>query len=383
MKLNWPFSPAKYINRDDDLRQMVRALAAEPVIAIDTESNSLYAYRERVCLIQISSLSEDYIVDPLVIADMRPLGALVASPGIVKIFHAAEYDLICMKRDYGFSFVNLFDTMIAARICGQKAVGLGNLLMKYAGIEVDKRHQRDDWGKRPLPADSLLYAQMDTHYLFMLRDRLSEELTASDRWTEAGEAFEDLCRIEPTEFEFDTQGYWRIGLPHALDRHAMAVLRELYLLREETAEQRDLPPFKVFSDRTLVAIAQTRPRTPGELAEIEGMSPAQIRRYGKRVLEAVERANKDLLPAPPQRQPQTDPDVLECYTILREWRRDRARKRGVESDVIISKDALWSLARRKPISLDQMQEIPGLGPWRIEAYGSEIIRVIQTCNGHR
>src|SRR5690606_29531 len=131
----------------------------------DTESNSLYAYRERVCLIQLSTRSRDYILDPLIIVDMSPLAPLLADPGVEKVFHAAEYDLICLHRDYGFIVNNLFDTMVAARICGYKAIGLGSLLSEFLGVELDKRHQRDDWGERPLPPDSLRYAQMDTHYL--------------------------------------------------------------------------------------------------------------------------------------------------------------------------------------------------------------------------
>src|SRR5262249_2530874 len=155
--------------------------------AIDTESNSLYAYRERVCLVQISTRTADYIVDPLTIGDMTPFADLMANPAIEKVFHAAEYDLICLKRDYALICQNLFDTMIAARIVGLKLVGLGNLLEQYAGVKADKSHQRDNWGERPLPKESLLYAQMDTHYLPLLRDSLHAELVNTNRLTEAQE----------------------------------------------------------------------------------------------------------------------------------------------------------------------------------------------------
>src|SRR5258708_34830640 len=108
------------------LRELVRRLHNEPLIAVDTESNSLYAYRENVCLIQISTRTQDWLIDPLAVTDLSPLGPLFADPDIEKVFHAAEYDIMCMKRDFGFTFNNLFDTMFAARIVGLKTFGLGS-----------------------------------------------------------------------------------------------------------------------------------------------------------------------------------------------------------------------------------------------------------------
>ncbi|HUM63014.1 MAG TPA: ribonuclease D, partial [Anaerolineaceae bacterium] len=148
---------------------MTDAITAEPLLAIDTESNSLYAYRERVCLVQVSTPQTDYLVDPLALTDLSALGSLFADSRRQKIFHAAEYDILCLKRDYNFTFNNIFDTMIAARILSYPQVGLGNLLSAWFGIELEKKYQRADWGKRPLPQAMLDYARMDTHYLFDLR----------------------------------------------------------------------------------------------------------------------------------------------------------------------------------------------------------------------
>lgn len=371
-----PLTPAHYIKKEHDLQRLVDHLAHEPVIAIDTESNSLYAYRERVCLVQISTRTADYIIDPLALVDMGALAPLLANPAVEKIFHAAEYDLICLKRDYGFKVVNLFDTMVAARICGHKAIGLSNLLERYLDIKLDKSHQRDDWGRRPLSKASLLYAQMDTHYLPDLRDIFYEELTALHRWTEAREAFDDLCRVIPPDTQFDPEGYWDLALPNQLTRRQSAVLRELYLLRDRQAEQRDLPAFKILPDKTLVALAQLSPRTLGEMATVDGMTAGQIRRFGKPILQAIERGAASALPHPPSRPPAADPRLVELYSVLREWRKIRARERGVESDVIISRDALWRLAQKIPTTLDEMMGIPGLGPWRLEAYGAELLEIL-------
>ena len=373
--MDWPFQPARYIDHDRDFRKLVGVLAHEPLIAIDTESNSLYAYHERVCLIQISTRSVDVIVDPLRVANIRLLGPLLADPHIEKVFHAAEYDLMCLKRDYDFTISNLFDTMIAARICGHKAIGLDKLLVHYIGVDMDKSHQRDDWGQRPLSDESLLYAQMDTHFLPALRDRLRDELERMDALDEARESFEEYAHVTATNHQFDPDGYWRVGVNADLGRRQMAVLRELYLLRESIAAERDTPPFKVFNDKVLVAVTLAAPVDLYQLRGVYGMTEAQIRRYGRQLVQAVDRGRRGPLPHPPS-QPAIDHLVAERFNALRSWRKTRAEARGVESDVILSKDALWALSYRDPASLDDLTGIRGVGPWRIAEYGHELLGIL-------
>ncbi len=375
--MNWPFPRAAYIDHDADFHQVAQELATEPLVAIDTESNSLHAYRERVCLIQISTRTADYIIDPLRIADLSPLGPIFANPAIEKVFHAAEYDLMCMRRDYGFRLVNLFDTMVAARITGHKAIGLSKLLAEYCGVEGDKSHQRDDWGQRPLSEEGLLYAQMDTHYLPILRDHLLQKLIDTGRLEEAQETFAESCDVPPANNVFDPDGYWRIGLPADLNRRQMAVLRELYLLRDRIAQERDVPPFKVFSNQVLVAIAEMLPNSSHSLNPIKGMSPQQVRRYGRDLMAAVERGKRATIPKPPPRPADIPPETIERYTALHEWRKTRAEARGVESDVIISKEALWEVARRNATTPDDLTGIIGLGPVRLAAYGADILTVMR------
>ncbi|MEO8612813.1 MAG: HRDC domain-containing protein [Chloroflexota bacterium] len=367
------FPPAVYIDHDTAFRDLVRQLSTEPLIAIDTESNSLYAYRERVCLVQISTRSADYIIDPLRIADMTPLGSLLADPKIEKVFHAAEYDLICMKRDYGFKATNLFDTMVTARIIGHKFIGLNRLLGEYLSVEADKSHQRDDWGQRPLTEEGLRYAQMDTHFLPELRDILLAQLDEKGLLTEARETLAEACDVPVIVNEFDPDGYWRIGTPADLSRRQMAILRELYLLRDRLARERDCPSFKVFNDQVMIAIAENAPTATNELHRIKGMSGQQVRRYGRQLLQAVERGRRSPTPHPPARPPDLDPDLVERFTVLREWRKLRAEQRGVESDVIISKEALWAVASKLPTTIEDLSDIEGLGPWRLSAYGEELV----------
>ncbi len=374
-----PFASAIYIQTQSELSVLAETLADEPLLAIDTESNSLHAYRERVCLIQISTSEADIIIDPLQLSDMSPLAPLMASPDIEKVFHAAEYDILCLKRDFGYIFHNVFDTMVAARVIGYRSIGLSNLLEEYMGVILDKVHQRDDWGVRPLPEDSLHYAQMDTHFLPQLRDILDANLREANQWEEATELFEELCHLSPAQQrEFDHDGYWKLGLPHFLKRHQMAILRELYVMREKFAQERDCPPFKVMGNRTLLDLATKPPNYLGDLTHVEGLSGGFIRRFGHDILQAVERgrATQDQLGSPPRHNP-PHPVVTDRYAALHAWRRDRANQRGVESDVILSKQTLWDLAHKAPKTYEELITIQGLGPWRREKYGTEILTIIE------
>lgn len=369
--------PAVYIEHDADFRQLIDRLATETLIAVDTESNSMYAYQERVCLIQISTRTADFIIDPLRVADLSALGPILANPAVEKVFHAAEYDLICMKRDYGFAVNNLFDTMWAARICGHKMLGLNRLLAEYLGIEADKSHQRDDWGKRPLSAEGLLYAQMDTHYLPALRDKLLAKLEEMGHLDEAYETFADYVHVSVSEKIFDPEGFWRLTHQRELTRRQWAILRELYLLRNSIAQHRDVPAYKVFADATLVALAKAAPTKASDLKRVNGLTSSNAQRYGHELLHTLDRGRRAPLPQFPQRLPETDPVVVERFMALRDWRRSRAEHRDVESDVILSKDAMWALAFKDPHTLDDLQQIEGLGPWRVQTYGQEILDVLE------
>jgi ribonuclease D len=369
--------PARMIRHTRDLRRLVDQLKKQPLLAVDTESNSLYAYYEQVCLVQLSTRTQDYIVDPLAVDDMSPLGDLLADPAIEIVFHAAEYDVITLKRDFGYTFTNIFDTMLAARLCGWESIGLGNILADQFGVQVDKKYQRANWAERPLASDQMRYAQMDTHYLPALRDRMMDELIRCDCVEEAREIFDELPDLPAAEYNFDPEGYWRIHAAQDLNRSQMALLRELYLLRDTLARQRDVPPFKIMGNNVLVELARLAPRRTDDLLGIRGLSSRQVRRYGDAIIEAIAQGRQARPPRPPQRTPPPDPEVQLRYEALHTWRKERAAARGVESDVIIPRGTLWTLARRPPTCLADLEDIPGLGPWRRAQYGAELIEVLE------
>ena len=368
-------SARSLVARERDLADLCEVLSARPAVAVDTESNSLYAYRERTCLIQLSIQGADYIVDPLAGLDLASLGALFADPAVQKVFHAAEQDIAGMKRDFRFEFANLFDTMWAGRILGWPKLGLADLLEEHFGVRLAKRYQRYNWGGRPLAPEALAYARMDTCYLLPLRDRQMEALERAGRLEEAGEIFADLTRTPPAVVPYGAGAFWRVKDIHTVRGRARAILWELYRWRDSVAKRRDRPPFKVLGDRTMVAVALAAPRTLEGLGGIKGITPYLLRRYGRALLAAVRRGEGGAVPRPPRRRRLPQP-VLGRYRALRAWRQEAAGRRGVDADVILSRDALWMLARQAPATVEDLEGIPCLGPWRRRTYGPEILRVL-------
>ena len=361
------------------LQAMLKQLRDKPSIAIDTESNSLYVYQERVCLIQISIPGADFLIDPFpTTLKWQALGEIFADAKIEKLFHACEYDVISMRRDFGFDFANVFDTMWAARILGWPRVGLADILQKHFNVALNKRWQRFNWGRRPLPLDALSYARLDTHYLHALRDLQLQELQAKGRMEETREIFSEVVQgaLDMREENTRRDGFWRVKGVFDLSPVARAVLRELYEYRESEASRADQPPFKVLSEHTLFEIANERLTNLDQLEMIGGLNNAKIARHGRQLLQAVQRGKQAEPPKAPPRS-WIEPQVLERYERLRDWRKQVARQRGVESDVIISNSALMAIARRDAGGLDDLQGISGLGAWRLKMYGAAIIDVLR------
>jgi ribonuclease D len=374
-----PVLPPLLVDHAEALTALRESLRGVARLAVDTESNSLYAYRERVCLIQISTDQADFLLDPLAFPDEQALGFLgetVADPAIEKVFHAAEYDVMVLRRDFGFTFAGLFDTSIAARILGWHDIGLGAILESHFGVHINKRHQRANWGLRPLSADMMAYAQLDIHYLLRLRDLLHPQLEAAGYLEENLELSQEVADAVWSGGQFDPEGFWRINGVRTLSPKGAAVMRELYHYREEQARHLNLPVFKVIPDSVLVEIASRRPRSEIALRAVRGMSAGLTRRYAHGVLGCVERGLVGAPVKPPARRGGPDDLVLRRFDALHLWRKERAMRRGVLSDIIMSKDALWELAQIAPRSPDQLANLQHLGPWRTRMYGEEVLRVL-------
>ena len=366
--------PPVWVDKPDTFNQMLGDLTVQPRLAVDTESNSLHAYREQVCLVQFTTPTKDYVVDPLALHDLSALGAIFSNPKIEKIFHAAEYDLICLRRDFGFQFANLFDTMHAARVLGYQFVGLDNLLAEKFQFEMDKRHQKADWAVRPLTPAQLDYARLDTHFLFDLRDVLEVELREKDRLSIALEDFARASNVDLPKERVNGTSWRRFSTRKDVSPRELTVLSELCVSRDRIAERMNRPVFKVISDALLLDIARNLPEKDVDLGGL-GLSPKQVRLWGGEILEAVKRGT--VAPLVEREQAKRPNDrTLKRLERLKNWRKKVAQELNVESDIVLPKTYLNLLAENPPKSLQELESIMRDSPTRFKKYGEQLYRLV-------
>ena len=365
-----------YVDTPALLEQMLRELRQAPALAIDTESNSLHAYQEQVCLIQISTREQDYLVDSLALPDLSALGGVFADANTQKVFHAGDYDLTCLKRDYAFQFANVFDTMLAASALGEESLGLAGLLEKYLDIHIDKKYQRADWGKRPIKAEMLRYAQMDSHYLLALRDVLVPQLEKLQRLAIVLEDSAALASQTPA-MKNHSEDFWRVKGINGMKPPALSLLKQLNHLRENLAKSQNLPPFKILSDAALVEIANTQPHYIEELNLLPSLSVGQVRRYGKELMRVIEQWRKAPGKVSKPRSQAPSDAVLRRREILGEWRKQSGVKQGLPSNVILPRDLLEQIAQAELKDLDALRGLMLGSPSRFEMYGEAIFELLR------
>ncbi len=367
--------PPVWVDQPNTFNQMLGDLTAQTRLAVDTESNSLHAYREQVCLIQFTTPQKDYVIDPLALPDLSALGPIFSDPNVEKIFHAAEYDLICLRRDFGFQFSNLFDTMHAARVLGYQFVGLDNLLAEKFQFEMDKRHQKADWAVRPLTPAQLDYARLDTHFLFDLRELLETELIEKDRLQIAREDFVRACKVEIQKEKLNGTSWRRFSMRKDVTPRELTVISELCISRDRIAERMNRPVFKVISDSLLLEIARNLPEKDVDLAGL-GLSPKQIRLWGSEILEAIKRGA--VAPLVEREQAKRPNDAtLKRLEKLKNWRKKAAQELKVESDIVLPKTYLNTLAEKPPTSLQDLESIMRDSPTRFTKYGEQLFRLLR------
>ena len=353
-------------------------------LAIDIEADSLYHYFEKVCLLQLSTDNETFIIDPLTVTMVGELGPLMSDPSTEKVFHAASYDVFCLRRDYGFSFANIFDTHLAGSLLGYEFLGLGALMETLLGVHHPKGCQRDDWSRRPLLAEQLEYAAMDTHHLLRLRDALEEELRLKDRMQWAMEEFAAVAAAaaERSEKEFDSEGFRRIKGFHTLDVRKRLALRALYLFRDEAARKLDAPPFKVMNNSVLADLARRPPMSVQELFKRPGVSFRVARRFGAELVALITSAGEadpavlDLPPRPATKPPNRT--ARRSLELLKKWRQLKSEELKLPVGVVFPANLLESLTAAPPTNLDEFMAFPGIRRWRVKEFGQEILETLHS-----
>ncbi len=313
-------------------------------LAIDTEADSLHAYPEKVCLIQISTAAGDRLVDPLAGFDLNPF--LDALAGRELIFHAADYDLRLLRKHHDFTPTEIFDTMLAARLLGEKQFGLGALVEKFLGVKLDKGPQKADWAQRPLTPRMEQYARNDTHFLKPLEEKMRAELIAKGRLAWHQESCARLIAESSVPPAIDPDDVWRIKGSTFLERPALAVLRELWHWREAQAIAASRPPFFVLSHETMVAIAIA----VSEQQPFEHLIPPRMHPRRRETLLAAIRAAQEIPPAqfPEKIRHHSQRPTETEFKRFRELEKNRDRHAHalqIDPTLIAPKHVLGDLAR--------------------------------------
>lgn len=368
------------VEAEGPFEELMEVLDGESVISVDTEADSFFHYREKVCLIQVTAANRDFLVDPLADFDLSDFGRILADPAKTKVFHDGEYDVLILKRDFGFEFAGLFDTRIAAAALGDPNPGLASVLSNHFGVELDKSMQRSDWSRRPLSARQIDYARLDTHYLIALMEAQRTELAKLGR----GRIVEGECRrveaLEPPPVGFDPDEFVRLKGATKLDPDGRQALRELFAMRDALAAERDVSPFRVLNNATLFELARVRPRGLAELDAV--LSKKQSQRLGAEILDAIEDAADKgplkKLPTPPRKASEVylSEDEQEIHDRLKLWRKARAQREGYDSSLVLNRRVMPRLAQERPKSLEALREIEGLLTWQVESFGAEILEAL-------
>ena len=364
-----------------ELDRFAEQLTKLRIIGVDLEADSMYQFREKVCLIQIATPHTTAVIDPLQIHNLAVLKPVFKNTGILKVFHGADYDIRSLYRDFKISINNLFDTELACRFLGFKETGLEAVLKKRYNVHLDKKYQRKDWSKRPLPQEMIAYAAKDVRYLIPLAKSLQQELKNKGRLSWVEEECRHSSKVRPTN---NNLGPLFVGFKGAgkLGPRGLAVLEELLQMRKKIAQQQDSPLFRIIGNKSLLMLAETRPSNLNKLRKSEILGSKQIDRYGKDIVAAVTKALqipiKNLPKYPRKTAPTVPAIVAKRVTELRSWRDRMARQLKVDPAIIGTKALISAIAVQKPLTISSLSKMKALKTWQTKEFGHDIIDILKS-----
>jgi len=373
--------PFRYdiIDTPAKLDRLADALRGEPIISVDLEADSMYHFQEKVCLLQIAGGERNAIVDTLAVRDLSALKPIFRDADSCKVFHGADYDVRSLYRDFEIRIHNLFDTQAACRFLGYEETGLEAVLRNVFGITVDKKYQRKDWSRRPLPDEMLAYAASDVRHLAPLARKLTADLEAAGRLPWVDEECRLLSKVRPAA-NSDQPLFLSFKGAGRLDPRSLAVLEQLLQLRVHVARDKDRPLFKVFNPNTLLQLAQEKPETLDALVEGGALSQNQVNQHGHAILAAI-RAGLELpaaqLPRYPYRKQKMVPaSVSDRIQALRTWRDAAARRLKLDPALVCPKATMLAVAERRPAKMEDLADVEGLRQWQRKAFGRDMLGVL-------
>ncbi|MBX3274067.1 MAG: ribonuclease D [Sandaracinaceae bacterium] len=359
------------------LAALAEALAEAEVLGLDAEGDGFFRYRTRLCTLQLADGERAHVIDTLAIEDLSPLAPLLGPEGPLKVVHDVSFDRK-MLASRGLPLAPVFDTAAAARMLGEPSTGLAALLEARFEVVLDKRHQRADWGARPLTDDQLAYLAADVVHLPALARELREAALALDVLEEIDEetryAMERALEPEPVR-----EPGSRIKGAMDLTPPARALLFALAEAREEVAREQDVPPFRVAPNAALLEAAKRRPRRAEDLRRIRGLHRMPSDALRAALAEAERRAAAPPEPPPPAPDPAVRRVLRARESALTSWRAAEAAARGVDVQVVLPGHCLRDLSALAVVDAASVAAVPGLGDKRVARYGERLLALL--CDG--
>lgn len=358
------------------LAELAAALREAPWVALDSEANSMFAYRERVCLIQLNVGGTLWLVDPIALAGgLGPLAAPLADPGLRIWVHGGGNDVASLKRDFGLRFANIFDTQQAASFLGWQRTGYAAVVEAICGVPLAKEHTQYDWGQRPIEREALRYALDDVIHLPAIGTELRSLIRAADLEEELELANRSIEQVAASEQGFELARMWKLKGATELRPDRAPVLAALYAWRDQKGRALDYPPGRLIANEPLVHLAQRAPQDAQALKRIR-LRGSFVREYGHELLEVIQKALADPPELPERPKRKRSPAAESARDkALRSWRREEAERRELPAHVILPPRALDWLAKH---GASQLDECPELGAKRIERYGATLLRLCAT-----
>ncbi len=362
------------------LEDFARSLEKEKIAAVDLEADSMFHFKEKVCLVQIATKRLNVIIDTLQIKDLSSLKPFFANRDIKKIFHGADYDVRSLYRDFRIKINNLLDTQLACMFLGINGTGLDAVVQQRFNIKLDKRFQKKDWSKRPLPDEMIEYAAGDAIYLFPLAKILEKELAEKGRLSWVYEECAILSKVRPPALNSNPL-YLKFKGAGRLNRRCLAVLESLLQFRRKIAKKKDRPLFKIFSNASMMKIAIKQPVNLKELERIKALSARQIDMHGnalmKTINSALEMPEKDLPVYPRGKAPVIKPEVIERTVALKAWRDKKAKALEIDPALLLNKALMNTIAVQNPLDTNDLKKMKGMKNWQKNEFGKDITAILR------
>jgi ribonuclease D len=367
------------IENVQDLTAFIHKTREARMIAVDIEGDSMFHFQEKVCLIQMAANGYTAVIDSLAVQDLSGLKPLFESPSVCKVIHGADYDVRSLYRDFGIEIQNLFDTQLASMYVGWQETSLEAVVARCFGVELDKRCQKKDWSRRPLPDDMVAYAASDVIHLIPLAKALTSELDQCGRLEWVREECQLLSQVRPSENN-DAPLFMKFKGAGRLQPRQLAALETMLQLRQAIARQKDRPLFKIIGNATLKKIALALPTSLKQLKESHYLSDKQFDMYGNAVMEALRNVHgipEDQLPQyPRQRSPRLSSRVPARVKLLRAWRDQKAASLGLNPALVLNRALIKAVAVDNPKEKAALTAVEGLHQWQSEAFGEEILEAL-------